>query len=240
MSCTTLVLVKSFLIKMMIVRTTMNHYISVQIVMGFGLNMTNKSMRFMTTMRTRRKQQGLSEFNKKRRLEDNSKDADVELFDNNAVADSQSTKSNSKSSQCSRSKRGRTQMHCLAMQRVQGVKQDVELNELGQPIGKAGTQLQSYIGVLAREKVKITFETWHNVPEDVKEDIWESVNLSFNVDSSWRDSCISSANDKWRQFKTKLTNEYVYGRADSPEEMQTPPEKYPSISQTEWTTFIIS
>ncbi|KAL8512716.1 hypothetical protein ACS0TY_019006 [Phlomoides rotata] len=73
------------------------------------------------------------------------------------------------------SKRGRTNMYCLYKDRVTGVIKDVDFDKLGRPIGENGTKLQSYIGVLAREKVKITYPTWKHVPKDIKEQIWKAV-----------------------------------------------------------------
>lgn len=60
-------------------------------------------------------------------------------------------------------------MDNLARQRVQGIRQDVTFNKLGQPIGEATVAMQSYIGVLYREKVKISYKNWKHVPSDVKE-----------------------------------------------------------------------
>lgn len=74
--------------------------------------------------------------------------------------------------------RGKTRMHCLQIQRALGVKKEVVFNDLGQPFGDAATQMQSYIGVLARERVKITYDCWTQVPIDIKEKIWESVIVS--------------------------------------------------------------
>ena len=81
-------------------------------------------------------------------------------------------------SQSTRTPRGRTHMDRLSVQRGQGIRKEVEFDSKGRPIGKVASELQSYVGVLAREKVKITYDTWKKVPMDVKEQIWESVNVS--------------------------------------------------------------
>ena len=80
--------------------------------------------------------------------------------------------------QTTRSKRGRTQMNKLVVQRIHGVKQSVKFNEYGQPVGEKASELQSFIGVLAREKVNINYNSWKQVPNEVKNMIWESVNVS--------------------------------------------------------------
>ena len=69
-------------------------------------------------------------------------------------------------------------MNKLVVQRVQGVKQSVKFNEYGQPVGQKASELQSFIGVLAREKVNINYHSWKQVPNEVKNMIWESVNVS--------------------------------------------------------------
>ncbi|XP_042373414.1 uncharacterized protein LOC121967329 [Zingiber officinale] len=95
-----------------------------------------------------------------------------------------------------RSKRVRTQMNKLVVQRVQGVKQSVKFNEYGQPVGQKASELQSFIGVLARKKVNINYHSWKQVPNEVKNMIWESVNLTYQLDPKWRNGCLSSANSK--------------------------------------------
>ncbi|XP_073037028.1 uncharacterized protein [Primulina eburnea] len=83
-----------------------------------------------------------------------------------------------------RTSRGRTHLDKICRQRVQGIRKEVRFNLLGQPVGEAAAEMQSYICVLAREKVKITYKTWKPVPSEVKELIWESVNLTFDVSPS--------------------------------------------------------
>ncbi|XP_073301910.1 uncharacterized protein [Primulina huaijiensis] len=85
-----------------------------------------------------------------------------------------------------RSSRGRTRLDRLVRQRVHGIRKNVRFNKLGQPVGEFAGEMQSYIGVLVREKVKISYQTWKMVPNDVKDLIWESVNLTYNVDQSWK------------------------------------------------------
>ncbi|KAL8553855.1 hypothetical protein ACS0TY_002215 [Phlomoides rotata] len=136
------------------------------------------------------------------------------------------------------SKRGRTNMYCLYKDRVTGVIKDVDFDKLGRPIGENGTKLQSYIGVLAREKVKITYPTWKYVPKDIKEQIWKAMTLTFNVSPAWKKSCLSSAGSKWRTFKTTLTKEYVYKRIDTPY-LNIPPDGS-DIDFKVWKDFVIS
>lgn len=84
----------------------------------------------------------------------------------------------SKDTISSRTSRGRTQLDKITKQRMQGIRNEVSFNNFGQPIGPAAVAMQSYIGVLARQKVNIKYKTWKQVPIAVKELIWESVNVS--------------------------------------------------------------
>ncbi|XP_073123545.1 uncharacterized protein [Henckelia pumila] len=135
--------------------------------------------------------------------------------------------------------RGRTHLDKLARRRVQGIRKMVRLNKLGQPVGDVAAEMQSYIGVLAREKVKISYKTWKQVPSAVKELIWESVNLTYDVDQSWKKGCLSSASSKWRQFKTHLTQTFILSKLDKLEELNEPPIGY-GIAQNDWNSFVIS
>ncbi|XP_073124125.1 uncharacterized protein [Henckelia pumila] len=138
-----------------------------------------------------------------------------------------------------RTSRGRTRLDKLVWQRVQGIRKDVRFNKIGQPIGEFAGEMQSYIGVLAREKIKISYKTWKQVPSDVKESIWESVNLTYNIDPSWKKGCLNSANNKWRQYKAHLTQKFIFSKLDKPEELKKPPSGY-GITRDDWSSFVIS
>lgn len=45
-------------------------------------------------------------------------------------------------------------------------------------MGKIAAEMQSYIGLLAREQVKVNIKNWKEVSPHVKELIWESVKVS--------------------------------------------------------------
>ncbi|XP_057806813.1 uncharacterized protein LOC131021574 isoform X3 [Salvia miltiorrhiza] len=100
-------------------------------------------------------------------------------------------------------------------------------------------QLQSYIGVLARQKIKVNIEKWSDVPQEVKGTIWESVKLVFNVHEDWKKKCLTSANTKWRQFKSYLYKTYIIPFHDQPELLYHPPPEY-IIPQDDWKDFVIT
>ncbi|KAL8520354.1 hypothetical protein ACS0TY_011047 [Phlomoides rotata] len=136
------------------------------------------------------------------------------------------------------SKRGRTHMECLFNARRAGIRKEVAFNKLGQHVGSNAAKFESYIGVVAREKVKITYPTWKIVPEDVKEQIWKFVTLAFNVNRTRKKGCLRSAGVKWKQYKTTLTKEYGYKRKILPN-LNIPPTKS-GIDEIVWRDFVIS
>ncbi|XP_042456240.1 uncharacterized protein LOC122040846 isoform X2 [Zingiber officinale] len=49
--------------------------------------------------------------------------------------------------------------------------------------------------------------------------IWESINLTYKLDPKWRNGCLSSANSKWRQYKTHLTRTFIQPNRNNPKLM---------------------
>ncbi|KAH6781926.1 hypothetical protein C2S51_007219 [Perilla frutescens var. frutescens] len=145
----------------------------------------------------------------------------------------------SKSTQSTRSLRGKVYLNNLAQRKAKGIRQEVQFNKLGQPFGPFAAEMQSYIGLLARKEVKITYKTWKNVPTEVKELIWELVNLSYQVDERWKTGCLESANAKWRQWKTKLYNDFIVPHKDNPSKLNDPPP-YSGILLEDWSRFKLS
>lgn len=70
--------------------------------------------------------------------------------------------------------RGRTRMKDLAKS---SEKKIVEVNSSGQPIGSNSSKMQSYTGNLVRCEVPITIDDWSHVPKDLKEKIWECIQV---------------------------------------------------------------
>lgn len=50
---------------------------------------------------------------------------------------------------------------------------------------------------------------------------------------------MKSANEKWKQFKSKLTREYIIKRCHDSRLMNTPPPEH-DITQADWSQFVIS
>lgn len=82
-------------------------------------------------------------------------------------------------------KRGPVSMHRIVRRKMTGVKLTVLFNAKGVPYGSAATEMQSYLGVLARTKVPIWYDSWLRVPKERKEKIWNCVEVK---------NCISLSN----------------------------------------------
>ncbi|CAL8174553.1 unnamed protein product [Prunus armeniaca] len=72
----------------------------------------------------------------------------------------------------------------------------VEYNKRGKGCGPAHTEMQSYIGVLARSRVPLVDKKWAEIPKDIKEQIWEAVDMAFVVGQGGKTSVLSSAAKK--------------------------------------------
>lgn len=66
---------------------------------------------------------------------------------------------------------GAVTMHRIVRRKILGIKLLVPFNNKGEPYGDAGSEMQSYIGVLARTKVPICIDSWTHVPKERKNKI---------------------------------------------------------------------
>ncbi|KAL6345063.1 hypothetical protein AAG906_013546 [Vitis piasezkii] len=71
--------------------------------------------------------------------------------------------------------RGMTRKHMIIKNRSKGVKLSVKYNLDGIFIGESAVHLTSYLGVLARTMVPIRYKTWHVVPKQLKDKLWDSI-----------------------------------------------------------------
>ncbi|CAL9001744.1 unnamed protein product [Prunus brigantina] len=135
-------------------------------------------------------------------------------------------------------KRGITSMHRIVKNKNTGKKLVVEYTPKGKPYGKVASELASYIGVLARTTVPISVESWPKVEKDLKNKIWESVEAAFVLAPKSRKMVLTSASNRWRQFKSDLTRKYIMPFKDEAEALKNPPEDYGFIKQQHWQQFV--
>ncbi|BBN67841.1 hypothetical protein Prudu_205S000100, partial [Prunus dulcis] len=113
-------------------------------------------------------------------------------------------------------------------------------SKTGRGIGQAHSEMQSYIGVLARSRVPLVDKKWSQIPKDVKEQIWEAVDMAFVVGQGGKKSVLTSAAKKWKDFKSTLTRHYILPYTNDKEKLSHPPETYKFIEKAQWDAFVAS
>ncbi|XP_057811523.1 uncharacterized protein LOC131025753 [Salvia miltiorrhiza] len=139
----------------------------------------------------------------------------------------------------SRAKRGKECLTKVAQQRAKGIIQHVDFNARGQPVGDAAAELQSYIGLLTRDHVKINIKKWKDVMQDVKDLIWDTIKSSYDVPEKWKAGCMEFANFKWRSWKTRMYNDFIVPNQDDASKLQEPPPGS-GILPLDWNQFVVS
>ncbi|CAL9025265.1 unnamed protein product [Prunus brigantina] len=143
-------------------------------------------------------------------------------------------------SEDSKSGRGMSTMPRVVKRKFQKIKPVVEYNKRGKGIGQAHSEMQSYIGVLARSRVPLVDKKWAEIPKDIKEQIWEAVDMAFVVGQGGKNSVLSSAAKKWKDFKSTLTRHYILPYIKERERLSQPPETYKFIEKAQWDAFVAS
>ena len=76
-------------------------------------------------------------------------------------------------------KRGPTRMKALA--KDPNTRIYVDFNLLGEPYGDGSMKLFSYLGLLVREHVPVTLESWKKLIEEVKTVLWKSIQVTISI-----------------------------------------------------------
>ncbi|KAH1254001.1 hypothetical protein GmHk_04G010536 [Glycine max] len=106
----------------------------------------------------------------------------------------------------------------------------------GKADGPHMKKLRTYLGIVARDKVDITYENWKEVPTAQKDLIWEDIHAEFDIpeasDSRTKRKLLQTVGERWRQFKSDLTRKWALA-ADQDGVEDTVCEKY-GISKEKW------
>ncbi|KAI5311709.1 hypothetical protein L3X38_040882 [Prunus dulcis] len=140
----------------------------------------------------------------------------------------------------SKTGRGMSTMPRVVKRKLQKLRPIVEYNKRGKGIGQEHSEMQSYIGVLARSRVPLVDKKWSQIPKDVKEQIWEAVDMAFVVGQGGKKSILTSAAKKWKDFKSTLTRHYILPYTNDKEKLSHPPETYKFIEKAQWDAFVAS
>ncbi|VVA40022.1 PREDICTED: PRUPE_6G193600, partial [Prunus dulcis] len=140
----------------------------------------------------------------------------------------------------SKSGRGMSTMPRVVKKKLQKLRPIVEYNKRGKGIGQAHSEMHSYIGVLARSRVPLVDMKWAQIPKDIKEQIWEAVDMAFVVGQGGKNSVLASAAKKWKDFKSTLARHYILPYTNDKEKLSQPPETYKFIEKAQWDAFVAS
>ncbi|GMN66892.1 hypothetical protein TIFTF001_035954 [Ficus carica] len=115
-------------------------------------------------------------------------------------------------------------------------------DEYGQPLGKEGDELQSWIGVLAREHIPIWISNFRSADLARREErVWVEVVTSFTVEPSFKKQALKSCVVSGKNFRYDLYQAFVRDHIDEETVWQRPSKvvhNYPTISQDDWEKFI--
>ncbi|BFG30976.1 hypothetical protein CerSpe_172500 [Prunus speciosa] len=95
-----------------------------------------------------------------------------------------------------KSGRGISTMPRVVKRKFQKIKPVVEYNSKGKPYGLAHSEMQNCIGVLARSRVPLVDKKWVQISKDIKEQIWEAVDMAFVVGQGGKKMVLSFAAKK--------------------------------------------
>ncbi|KAL5191148.1 hypothetical protein HKD37_04G010459 [Glycine soja] len=109
----------------------------------------------------------------------------------------------------------------------------------GKADGPHKKKLRTYLGIVARDKVDVTYDTWKEVPTTQKDLIWEDIQAEFEIpeasDGRTKKKMLQIVGERWRQFKFDLTRKWALA-ADKDGVDDIVCEKY-GISKEKWTQF---
>ncbi|KAK2364803.1 hypothetical protein QL285_089634 [Trifolium repens] len=143
--------------------------------------------------------------------------------------------------------RGPTMMTAIMKVRQTGEKIPVEFDErTGECLGVKDhvCWFRSYAALVARQKCSILLNEWSEVGEDIKDAIWTELKNYFTIPECadkkkdrLRKEWIKYAGERWRDFKTRLTGDYI----TRPNPKLKPPYiRYKYITKDVWDNFVKS
>ncbi|XP_063950349.1 uncharacterized protein LOC108195970 [Daucus carota subsp. sativus] len=87
-----------------------------------------------------------------------------------------------------------------------------------------------YLGSVVRFQVDINSESWDAVNQGLKDVIWDDIKNHWKLDDSRKKIVLEKAAKQWRDFKGKLTRNFLRAGKD-------PCEVYNFISREQWETY---
>ncbi|KAH1232412.1 hypothetical protein GmHk_09G025074 [Glycine max] len=100
-------------------------------------------------------------------------------------------------------------------------------------------KLRTYLGIVTRDKVDVTYENWKQVPVAQKDLTWEDIQAEFDIpkasDVRTKKKILQTVGERWRQFISNLTSKWALA-ADKDSVDDNVCEKY-DISKEKWAQF---
>ncbi|CAN1121531.1 hypothetical protein LINPERPRIM_LOCUS2231, partial [Linum perenne] len=93
-------------------------------------------------------------------------------------------------------------------------------------VGENASKLKFQLGKIVRDgyRIPLTILDWKCVDQEVKDDIWKEVQENvMNVPNGYKDVCMKSCNDLWKNHKSKTKTQYFEPRKYDPNLENDPP-----------------
>ncbi|KAF6146226.1 hypothetical protein GIB67_011698 [Kingdonia uniflora] len=104
-------------------------------------------------------------------------------------------------------KRRRKPNKCKIIATENYFRRPLECNLLGQPVGEDSVGYNTYLGVIVREVVPITFATWHDVGNEFRDMLWTMIKQKFIVPDEARKLALMTMGKDWREHKVQKRKE---------------------------------
>ncbi|KAL0533746.1 hypothetical protein IC582_027789 [Cucumis melo] len=98
--------------------------------------------------------------------------------------------------------------------------------------------MRSYIGVCVQQQIPITYNSWKEVSNELKDKIYDYISMSFDLQLNAKHSILMSASRKFQTFKTTLTQSNILLSNDQPSLLQLPPKIFSHINKKDWESFV--
>ncbi|KAH1203667.1 hypothetical protein GmHk_17G049846 [Glycine max] len=108
----------------------------------------------------------------------------------------------------------------------------------GKADGPHNKKFRTYLGIVTRDKVDVTYENWKHVPITQKDLIWEDIQAEFDIPEASdlrTKKILQTVGERWRQFKSDLTSKWALA-ADKDSVDDTVCKMY-GISKEKWAQF---
>ncbi|KAF6151475.1 hypothetical protein GIB67_016287 [Kingdonia uniflora] len=110
-------------------------------------------------------------------------------------------------------KRRRAPNKCKVITTKNYLRRPLEHNLLGQPVGKDSVDYNTYLSVIVREVVSITFATWHDVGNEFRDRLWIMIKKVIDIEDDLEQALVNCPEDvpydQWEIFaKQCTTSEY--------------------------------